>query len=226
MIRPQPRREALKILYNPVHPRMIRNSTEAPRMTRVSRLATATAFVLALAPVLAALLSPAIAGDAPASGSGSGEVTLTRVNWNEFRARLAANPTKAKYTLVDAWATNCGPCKENFPHLVEMHQKYAKKGLAVASLSLDDVSDAKAIEEAKAFLKSKKAVFANYLMNEEFGVGFEKLEISAIPAVFLYGPDGKELKRYTMEDATNQFTYEQVEKEVAALLDGKPPASK
>ena len=46
--------------------------------------------------------------------------------------------------------------------------------------------------------------------------------MSAIPAVFLFGPDGKEVKRFTMDDPNNQFTYEQVEKDVAALLDGKP----
>ncbi len=186
-------------------------------MTRAAR----SAATLLLAPALLALMAPAPAADAPASG----EVTLTRVNWDTFKAKLAANPTKAKYTIVDAWATNCGPCKENFPHLVEMYHKYAKQGLAVASLSLDDISDPRAIEEARAFLKEKKAVFPNYLMDEEFGIGFDKLDISAIPAVFVYGPDGKEVKRYTMEDASNQFTYEQVEKEVAALLAGKPLAS-
>ena len=40
-------------------------------------------------------------------------------------------------------------------------------------------------------------------------------------------PDGKELKRFTMDDPNHQFTYEQVEKEVAALLEGavsKEPA--
>ncbi|MGE3822233.1 MAG: TlpA disulfide reductase family protein, partial [Isosphaeraceae bacterium] len=138
--------------------------------SRFARLAT----TFAIAPVLVLLSAPASADDAPARGGAStGAVTLTRVNWEAFRARLAANPTKARYTLVDAWATNCGPCKENFPHLVEMHHKYAKKGLAVASLSLDDISDPKALEEALAFLKEKKATFPNYLMDEEFGIGFE-----------------------------------------------------
>ena len=54
------------------------------------------------------------------------------------------------------------------------------------------------------------------------GIGFEKLNVSAIPAVFLFGPDGKEVKRFTLDDTENQFTYEEVEKVVAALLDGKP----
>jgi Tol biopolymer transport system component len=47
---------------------------------------------------------------------------------------------------------------------------------------------------------------------------FERFDILAIPAVFVYDADGKEVKRYTWDDPSNQFTYEQVEKEVAELL--------
>ena len=68
---------------------------------------------------------------------------LVPVKFDEMLARIAANK-KAKLTLVDAWATWCGPCKENFPHVVEMHEKYAGKGLAVVSLSLDDRDEAQA----------------------------------------------------------------------------------
>ena len=73
--------------------------------------------------------------------------------------------------------------------------------------------------EAEKFLKQKKAVFTNVLLDESFGGGFEKLNINAIPAVFVYGPDGKEVKRFTMDDPNNQFTYEEVEKAIVALLD-------
>jgi thiol-disulfide isomerase/thioredoxin len=149
------------------------------------------------------------------------EVKLDRLNWNQFQARLAANKN-IKFTIVDAWSTTCGPCKENFPHLVEMHRKYAKRGLGVISLSLDDPSDKAAVAEAEKFLKAKKAAFTNVLLDENFGDGFEKLNINAIPAVFVYGPDGKELKRFTMDDPKNQFTYDEVEKAIIALLDSKP----
>ncbi len=148
------------------------------------------------------------------------EVKLERLNWKQFQERLASNK-QIKYTMVDAWSTTCGPCKENFPHVVEMHKKYGKKGLAVVSLSLDNPANAKAVAEAEKFLKEKKAVFTNVLLDEEFPEGFDKLDIGAIPAVFLFGPDGKEVKRFTMDDPNNQFTYDEVEKAVAALLGEK-----
>jgi hypothetical protein len=94
----------------------------------------------------------------------------------------------------------------------------------VISLTLDDPTDKKAIAAAEKFLQEKKAVFLNVLLDENFGDGFDRLNISAIPAVFLFDSDGKEVKRYTMDDPDHQFTYEQVEKEVSALLAGGSPA--
>jgi len=148
-----------------------------------------------------------------------GEVKLERLTWSQLQKRLA-NPG-VKYTIVDAWSTTCGPCKENFPHVVAMNQKYAPKGLAVISLSLDDPTDKAAVAEAERFLKEKKATFTNVLLDENFGEGFDKLNINGIPAVFIFGPDGKEVKRFTMDDPNNQFTYDEVEKAVAHLLDAK-----
>lgn len=165
-----------------------------------------------------ALLTAGLVACLACVGRGDEPVTLKSLTWAEFQKHLASPPKSAKFTIVDAWSTTCAPCKENFPHLVEMHKKYAAKGLAVVSLSLDDVDDAKAVAEAEKFLREKRATFSNVLLKEEFGVGFDKLDISAIPAVFLYGTDGKELKRFTMDDPNDQFTYEQVEKEVVARL--------
>jgi thiol-disulfide isomerase/thioredoxin len=160
--------------------------------------------------------------DPAKSGAGNdGEVKLEKVGYDALLKRIAANPSKARYTVIDCWATWCGPCKENFSHVVLMSQKYGDKGLAVASLSFDDPAETKQVDEARQFLREKKANFTNYLLDEEFGVGFEKFGVNSIPAVFIYGPDGQEVKRFSWDDPNNQFTYDEVEKTVVALLEGK-----
>ncbi|MFM1801641.1 MAG: hypothetical protein RJA81_993, partial [Planctomycetota bacterium] len=156
----------------------------------------------------------------PASDSADA-VKLQPVKWADFQ-KLTVPGEGKKFTLVDAWATWCAPCKENFPHVVEMDEKYAAKGLKVISLSLDDPSDAAAVKEATAFLTSKKAHFTNLLLDEESDVSFDKLNIQAIPAVFLFDASGKEIKRFSLEDPNNLFTYDQVEQTIVAILDGKP----
>ncbi|WP_435005297.1 TlpA family protein disulfide reductase [Tundrisphaera lichenicola] len=165
---------------------------------------------------IAASLAPAVEKPSPA-----GEVKLVPVKYDAMLARIAANK-EAKLTIVDAWATWCGPCKDNFPHVVKMHEKYAEKGLVVISLSLDDPTSKKDVTEATKFLESQKAVFTNLLLDETQDDAFEKLDLTAIPAVFLYGPDGKEIRRFNLEDVNNQFTYDQVEQAVKDYLEGKP----
>jgi thiol-disulfide isomerase/thioredoxin len=150
------------------------------------------------------------------------EVKLVPVKWKGYLDQVASHK-KAKLVIVDAWATWCGPCMKNFPHLVEMHHKYADKGLVAVSLSMDEADVPKKVAAATAFLKEKKAVFTNLILDEKMDDAFEKLNIGAIPAVFLYTPDGKELKRFTLEDVDNLFTYEQVEAFVKDYLDGKKP---
>jgi len=160
----------------------------------------------------------AVEGPAPA-----GEVKLIPVKWEAYLAEIASH-NSAKLVVVDAWATWCGPCMANFPHLVEMHRKYSDKGLVAISLSLDEADLPKKVAAATAFLKEKKATFTNLILeaaNDE--AAFDKLNIGAIPAVFVYGPDGKEIKRFTMDDPKDQFTYEQVEAFVKDYLDGKGP---
>lgn len=170
-----------------------------------------TALALATLGLVACLARPGL-GDEP--------IALKSLSWDEFQKHLAAPPEGTRFTIVDAWATTCPPCMENFPHLVEMHRKYGPKGLAVVSLTLDDPEDAKALAAAEKFLREQEATFTNVVLKGEYGEGYDKLDISAIPAVFLYGPDGKEVKRFTMDDPNNQFTYDEVEKDVAARLEG------
>jgi thiol-disulfide isomerase/thioredoxin len=165
-----------------------------------------------------ALGSLTVVGASLAASAVEDEVTLTPVKYDAMLAKIAANK-KAKLTIVDAWATWCVPCKENFPHVVEMHKKYADKGLVVISLSLDEADKPKKLAEATAFLKAKGATFSNLVLDESTDAAFDKLNITAIPAVFLYGPDGKEVKRFTMDDPSKpSFSYDDVEKAVQALL--------
>jgi thiol-disulfide isomerase/thioredoxin len=186
------------------------------------------------APVKSAAVTPkfrtvALAGDDAAKDTGKdkakGEseaaaITLTMIKIDDLLGKIAANKT-AKYTIVDVWSTTCPPCMENFPHVVAMHKKHGPKGLSVLSLSTDDPEDAKTLDRARAFLKKQGATTTNYV-DAEYQSAFEKFAFNAIPAVLLFGPDGKMLRKYTWDDPYNQFTYEQVESDVRAIMDGKP----
>jgi cytochrome c biogenesis protein CcmG, thiol:disulfide interchange protein DsbE len=49
--------------------------------------------------------------------------------------KVAIEP--GKVTLVDFWATWCGPCQKSFPKYQELYVKYKASGLEIAAVSVD-----------------------------------------------------------------------------------------
>jgi len=140
------------------------------------------------------------------------KVKLTVVKWAEFEKALEAH--KGQVVVVDFWADWCVPCKREFPHMVEMHQKYAKDGLACVSVSLDEASKSAA---PLAFLKKQNAEFDNLLLDEKLGEVAERYNANP-PFVRVFGKDGKFVKQFDCTDVDKQFEYSDVEKFALKLL--------
>jgi hypothetical protein len=107
------------------------------------------------------------------------------------------------------------PCKKEFPHLVQLHQKYAKDGLVAMSVSVDTAEDrGKALE----FLRKQSATFANFWLDEKGKVWQEKLDIAGPPAVFVFDRQGKRAGKFDTDDPDKPYTYDDIEKLVRQLL--------
>ncbi len=129
---------------------------------------------------------------------------------------------EGKVVFVDYWATWCGTCKEQFPHTVELQEKFGEQGLVVVAVSLDDPTD----ENRQAvvdFLNSKG--FASYAFiaqgTDEEDL-YETFEIGiAIPHYQLYDQQGQLAQRFVFGDPTaSSPTPEEIEQAVAKLLAG------
>ena len=49
---------------------------------------------------------------------------------------------KAKVTMIDFWASWCGPCRAEMPYVKAAYEKYHDKGFEIVGVSLDNSADA------------------------------------------------------------------------------------
>lgn len=90
---------------------------------------------------------------------------------------------KGRVVLVDFWASWCGPCKQSFPWMNDMHAKYGPKGLTIIGVNLD-----KKREDADKFLAATPAQFA--VAFDSAGKVAQSYQPKGMPTSFLIGADG------------------------------------
>jgi thiol-disulfide isomerase/thioredoxin len=63
---------------------------------------------------------------------------------------------KGEIYVFECWASWCGPCVASIPHLNELHQKLAKKGIVITGVNVWEAErDAASAQRAKDFLKGQ-----------------------------------------------------------------------
>jgi len=85
---------------------------------------------------------------------------------------------------------------EEFPHLVQMHKKYAADGLVAISINADDLEEKDIKERVNRFLTEKGATFTNVILDDKDDSLVKKLDVDGLPSVLVYGRDGKLAKHF------------------------------
>ncbi|MDE0419754.1 MAG: TlpA disulfide reductase family protein [Gammaproteobacteria bacterium] len=100
---------------------------------------------------------------------------------------------KNQYTLVEFWASWCGPCIAEIPYLKSAYEKYRDKGFEILSVNLDE--DPAAWETAS--VEKYDIPWVNVCDGEAFDSTIAKLyRVRAIPANYLITSDGKRVARH------------------------------
>jgi thiol-disulfide isomerase/thioredoxin len=115
---------------------------------------------------------------------------------------------KGKVVLLDFWATWCGPCKIEIPWFIEFQQKYAKDGLQVVGVSIDDT-----VDKLKPYVAQMKM---NYTVLQ--GLDQDAMQdaygpLYGIPVTVLISRDGKMCHKHVGLSSKDSF-----EKEIKSLL--------
>ena len=95
---------------------------------------------------------------------------------------------KGKYILLDHWASWCGPCKAEMPYIKKVWENFAGEHFDVVSIAVNDKR-----ENTLRALKSLDMPWHQIIDAQR--IPLSSYNISAIPHLILFAPDGTILKR-------------------------------
>ena len=152
--------------------------------------------------ILLAWLSPTLTSNASAKDLkiGSKAPTIEIEHWvsnGEGKFKPVKKFEKGKVYIVEFWATWCGPCIAAMPHISELQDKYAKKGLQVISVSDEDLETVEEFLERD--VRGKDMTYGeltkNYCLTTDpdqsvYGDYMEAAGQNGIPTAFIVGKSG------------------------------------
>lgn len=110
------------------------------------------------------------------------------ITYDGTTKRLSDYVGRGHYTLVDFWASWCGPCLRQLPVLKNLYNKYKDDGLEVLGVAVWDEPEATKAAIAKHELPWECIIDAQTIPTDLYG-------INGIPCIILFGPDGTIISR-------------------------------
>ncbi len=99
---------------------------------------------------------------------------------------------KGKVMLLNLWATWCGPCRDEMPHLIEMQDKYRDQDFQVIGLNVGDDAGPEDLPKIRAFASNMKLNYELARIPDEITNEFYKVtKFSAIPISLLIDREGR-----------------------------------
>ena len=114
---------------------------------------------------------------------------FTAFNLAGEEVRLRDVLRENKYTLVEFWASWCGPCIAEIPHLQEAYERFRGNGFEILAVNLDDDPENWRVASEEDY----DINWLNVSDNQAFGSPVAKLyRVKAIPANFLVSTGGQD----------------------------------
>lgn len=98
-------------------------------------------------------------------------------------ADLKISDLKGEVVYVDFWATWCPPCRQSFPWMEEMHQRYSDLGFKIVAISLDNKRDV-----VDQFLKTMTTSFT--IAHDPGGESANAFQVKGMPSSYLIDRKG------------------------------------
>lgn len=113
---------------------------------------------------------------------------------------------KNKVTVIDFWASWCGPCCREIPFMIELYNQYKDKGLGIVGISLDQDHDAWVTTTAKLGITWPQMSDLQGWEN----AAAQHFNVTSIPHTIVVDQSGKILRRGLRGQQLASFIAEQL----------------
>lgn len=96
-----------------------------------------------------------------------------------------------KVTVMEFWATWCGPCKMSIPHLSELQERYKDYGVRFVGISDEKVDTVKGFIEKDEWVQKMRYTVATDPDRSVFKSYMQAASQNGIPTAFIVGKTGK-----------------------------------
>ena len=93
-----------------------------------------------------------------------------------------------KVTMINLWATWCGPCVNELAELEELNKEFAEKGCQIIGICTDAKAGGKAVDTAKSILAEKGVTYTNLMATDEILSAFS---LMAYPTSYFVDSEGR-----------------------------------
>ena len=131
--------------------------------------------------------TPSVGATAQPAATGDAHWTSDFSAPNPEGKTISLKESLGKVTIVDFWASWCGPCRAENPHVVAIYKEFHAKGLNIVGVSLD--KDAAKWKEAIAKDKLSWVQVSNLKFWDEPIAA--QYGVQSIPATFILDASGK-----------------------------------
>jgi cytochrome c biogenesis protein CcmG, thiol:disulfide interchange protein DsbE len=128
---------------------------------------------------------------------------------------LELSKYRGQVVLVDFWASWCVPCRQSFPWMTEMREKYGGRGLVIVAVNLDEDPD-----KAARFLKDSPGDFVHE--KDPNGGLARAYGVEVMPTSLLFDREGRPVYRHEGFHPERKREYEG---RILELLESRGPSA-
>jgi len=125
--------------------------------------------------------------------------SVRQTTWKTVNGKsLKLSDFSNQVVLINIWATWCGPCRLEMPHLSQLYKQYKSHGLVVLGLAMD-YNEQNDIKRVRDYLKKRSIKYKSIWDDGTLAVALVEAVQGrqVIPQTFVIGKDGRIVKHFS-----------------------------